>query len=88
MIVAYCRQGQGLGKNGVLPWKLRADMKHFKKETIGKGNNAIIMGKNTWLSISKRPLPHRDNLIDILSQSAAQLSSSSPMYRSFMVQKK
>ena len=60
MIVAYCRQGQGIGKNGVLPWKLRADMKHFKKETIGKGNNAIIMGKNTWLGISKRPLPQRD----------------------------
>ena len=37
-------------------------MKKFKKLTLGNGNNAIIMGRNTYESI-KKPLPNRDNLI-------------------------
>ena len=88
MIVAYCRQGQGIGKNGVLPWKLRADMKHFKKETIGKGNNAIIMGKNTWLGISKRPLPQRDNLILSKTLSGDNIFSSIPKVKEYCREKK
>ena len=63
MIAAYCRHSRGLGKNGILPWKLNKDMGHFKRMTIGNGNNAIIMGRNTWESLSKRSLPKRDNLI-------------------------
>ena len=63
MIAAYCRKNRGIGKNGLLPWRLSNDMSHFKRMTIGNGNNAVIMGKNTWESLSKRPLPKRDNLI-------------------------
>ena len=39
------------------------------KMTIGNGNNAVVMGKNTWLSLNDRPLPYRDNII--LSNSMA-----------------
>jgi dihydrofolate reductase len=61
MIVAICKGG-GIGfKNGI-PWKMTKDMKHFKKLTIGNGNNAVIMGRKTWESLPKA-LPKRDNLI-------------------------
>ena len=62
IIVANCI-GRGIGYKGDLPWNLRGDMRRFKQLTIGNGNNAIVMGRNTWESISKRPLPSRDNLV-------------------------
>jgi dihydrofolate reductase len=52
----------GIGINNQLPWHFKSDMKFFKTKTIGKGNNAVVMGKNTFLSIKKK-LPNRDNLI-------------------------
>ena len=54
MIVAHTR-GRGIGFRGKLPWKLPDDMARFKRLTIGDGNNAVVMGKKTWLSLSKRP---------------------------------
>jgi len=62
MIVAFCHN-RGIGYRGALPWKLTSDMQYFKRVTMGNNNNAVIMGKNTWMGLSKRPLPHRDNLI-------------------------
>ena len=62
MIVAY-DLNQGIGKNNKLPWYIREDLKYFSTLTKGDGKNAIIMGKNTWNSIPKKPLPKRDNLI-------------------------
>ena len=62
IIVAY-DLNQGIGKNNRLPWHFSEDLKRFSKLTRGEGKNAIIMGKNTWESIPKKPLPKRDNLI-------------------------
>ena len=62
IIVAYCKNN-GIGLNNSLPWKISSDLKKFKNLTIGNGNNAIIMGKNTWLSLNSSPLTKRDNLI-------------------------
>lgn len=51
----------GIGKDGTMPWPhLTEDLKRFKKLTDGA---MIVMGKNTWLSLPKRPLPGRDNII-------------------------
>ena len=66
MIVAHSKR-RGIGFRGDLPWYLKDDMSRFKRLTIGDGNNAVVMGKKTWLSLSKRPLSARNNLI--LSQS-------------------
>ena len=60
--VAYDSKN-GIGKNNSIPWYLPEDLKYFSKLTKGTGNNAIIMGKNTWLSLPKKPLKGRDNLI-------------------------
>lgn len=62
IIVVYS-DNNGIGKNNSLPWKITSDLKKFKKLTIGNKNNAIIMGKNTWLSLNNNPLKNRDNLI-------------------------
>lgn len=56
---------RGIGKDGDLPWRIPADMAHFKSLTIGSGNNAVIMGRTTWQSIPARfrPLPNRLNIV-------------------------
>lgn len=62
IIVAVCNDN-GIGVNNKLPWnKLNEDMKNFSKLTIGNKNNAIIMGKNTYISIGKS-LPNRTNIV-------------------------
>ena len=56
----------GIGLKGGLPWPhLKDDMALFSKRTTGVGNNAVLMGKNTWLSIPerRRPLKNRTNII-------------------------
>jgi len=48
-----------IGTQGKLPWKLPADMRHFKKTTMGY---PVIMGRRTWESIGN-PLPGRMNIV-------------------------
>lgn len=58
-IVAMARGG-AIGRKGTLPWRLPEDMAHFKAFTMG---NPIIMGRKTWESLPKRPLPGRRNIV-------------------------
>ena len=58
LIVAY-DEGRVIGCQGKLPWHLPADLKHFKRMTIG---NPIVMGRKTWESLGG-PLPDRDHYI-------------------------
>ena len=53
IVVAACKN-RGIGLKNKLPWNLSKEMKYFKKLTIGEKNNAVIMGKNTWLSIPEK----------------------------------
>ena len=62
IIVAHCNN-YGIGKDNNLPWHFKTDLRYFSKKTKGHGNNAILMGKNTWLSLPRRPLPNRDNFV-------------------------
>jgi dihydrofolate reductase len=48
-----------IGKDNNIPWYLPADLKYFKKTTIG---HPIIMGRKSFISIG-RPLPKRTNII-------------------------
>ncbi len=59
LVVARARNGV-IGKDGRLPWRLRSDMKFFRETTLGK---PVIMGRKTWDSLPKRPLPGRMNII-------------------------
>jgi dihydrofolate reductase len=49
-----------IGKGGKLPWRIPEDMKWFKERTMGK---PCIMGRKTWESLPKRPLPGRMNVV-------------------------
>ena len=61
IVVATCKKN-GIGINNTLPWRIIGDTLFFKYLTIGNEKNAVVMGKNTFLSLPK-PLPHRDNLV-------------------------
>jgi len=54
-------KNKGISINNTSPWHLPANLLRIKQLTIGKKNNAIIFGKNTWNSINF--LKGRDNLI-------------------------
>lgn len=58
MIVAVAENGV-IGHQGDMPWRLPADLKHFKQITMGL---PIIMGRLTWLSLG-RALPGRLNIV-------------------------
>lgn len=49
-----------IGRGGALPWRIREDMAWFKEATMGK---PCIMGRKTWESLPKRPLPGRVNIV-------------------------
>lgn len=49
-----------IGDKGGIPWRLPEDMRRFKALTLGKPN---IMGRKTWESLPKKPLPGRTNII-------------------------
>lgn len=58
IIVAYSTN-RAIGKDNTLPWRLKGDLAHFKRTTMGC---PIIMGRNTWESLG-RPLPGRQNMV-------------------------
>jgi len=59
LIVAVAENGI-IGRDGKLPWRIPEDMKWFKEKTLGK---PCIMGRKTWESFPKRPLPARTNIV-------------------------
>ena len=62
LIVAVCKNN-GIGINGNLPWRIKEDLAYFSKLTKGNGNNAVVMGRNTYDSLPKHYLDKRDNFI-------------------------
>jgi len=58
LVVAVARNGV-IGRDNALPWRLPADLAHFKRVTMGR---PIVMGRRTYESIGK-PLPGRKNIV-------------------------
>jgi dihydrofolate reductase len=59
--LVYAQSKNGIiGRNGGLPWHISSDLKRFKATTMGK---PLIMGRKTWDSLPKKPLPGRHNII-------------------------
>ncbi len=50
----------GIGYNGNLLYHISSDLKYFKKLTTGK---IVVMGKGTYQSLPKKPLPNRVNIV-------------------------
>ena len=58
-IVAIDENG-AIGRQGGLLCHLPADMRHFKEVTMG---HSIVMGRKTFESFPRRPLPGRQNIV-------------------------
>jgi len=59
LVVAIAENGV-IGANGGMPWRLKSDLQRFKALTIGK---PIVMGRKTFESFPRRPLPGRTNIV-------------------------
>jgi dihydrofolate reductase len=59
-IIVAVSEDLGIGKDNELLWHIPEDLKRFKKLTLG---NTVIMGKKTWESLPRRPLPGRKNIV-------------------------
>jgi len=59
-IIVAVSDDWGIGWDNKLLWHIPEDLKRFKRLTIGR---CVIMGKKTWESLPKRPLPGRKNIV-------------------------
>ncbi len=71
-IILACDELGGIGYQNRLPWSIPEDMQYFKHITTSAPQhsvNAVIMGKNTWLSLPKSYRPLKDRLNIVVSSS-------------------
>jgi dihydrofolate reductase len=59
-IIVAVSDDWGIGKDNELLWHISEDLKRFKRLTLGK---TVVMGKKTWESLPKKPLPGRKNVV-------------------------
>ena len=67
-LIAAMSQNEVIGNKNSLPWHIPEELKFFKETTLGK---PIIMGRKTFDSLGKKPLPKRKNII-LSSSSTAE----------------
>ncbi|GAA1731555.1 dihydrofolate reductase [Isoptericola hypogeus] len=63
LIWAQARDAAGrpvIGAAGAIPWRVPEDFAHFKATTAG---HPVVMGRRTWESLPRRPLPGRTNVV-------------------------
>ena len=77
LVVAVAENGV-IGKDGALPWRIPEDLKRFKALTMGR---PVIMGRKTWDSLPKKPLPGRRNIV--VTRNAAFRAEGATGARSF-----
>jgi dihydrofolate reductase len=59
LVVAVAENGV-IGAQGAIPWRQKSDMRRFKAMTMGR---PIVMGRKTFVSFPRRPLPGRTNIV-------------------------
>jgi dihydrofolate reductase len=59
-IIVAVSDDWGIGRNNDLLFNMPEDLRRFKRLTSG---NTVIMGKRTWYSLPRRPLPGRRNIV-------------------------
>jgi len=59
-IIVAIAENNAIGRENKLLWHISADLKRFKQITAGR---TVIMGKNTFFSLPKRPLANRRNIV-------------------------
>ena len=59
-LVAALAENRVIGAKGGLPWSLPDDMRRFMSLTMG---HCVVMGRKTFDSMDRRPLPKRTNIV-------------------------
>ena len=59
-LIAALAQNRIIGNANQIPWHIPEDFAFFKRYTTGK---PIIMGRKTWDSLPRKPLPDRRNIV-------------------------
>ena len=59
-LLAAVAENRCIGSGNRLPWHLPEDFAFFKQYTLGK---PVLMGRKTWESLPRRPLPQRRNMV-------------------------
>jgi dihydrofolate reductase len=60
ILVAAIAANGVIGRAGGLPWRIKSEMQRFRAMTWGK---PVVVGRKTYQSFAKRPLPGRTNVI-------------------------
>ena len=60
VLLAAVAENGVIGQGGALPWRLKSDMQLFRERTWGK---PVVVGRKTYESFSRRPLPGRTNIV-------------------------
>jgi dihydrofolate reductase len=68
IIIAAMAENGVIGKDNRMPWSLKEDLARFRELTQG---SPCIMGRKTWESLPKKPLPGRPNIIVSKTMTAA-----------------
>lgn len=59
-LIVACAQNMAIGKDNDLLWHISDDLKRFKSLTSG---HTVVMGRRTFDSLPKKPLPKRRNIV-------------------------
>ncbi len=60
VLIAAVADNGVIGAAGAIPWRLKTDQQRLKAMTMGK---PIVMGRKTFVSFPRRPLPGRTNIV-------------------------
>lgn len=66
ILIAAVSENGVIGKEGKMPWHIPADLRRFKRLTMGY---PVLMGRKTFESLGGRPLPGRPNVVISSTQS-------------------
>jgi len=73
IIIVAMAENRVIGRDNAMPWSIKGNLAHFKEMTMGW---PCIMGRKTWESLPKKPLPGRLNVV--ISSSVPQDQALSP----------
>jgi dihydrofolate reductase len=59
----YKNPMNGIGYQNTIPWKSDIGTEYFNIVTTGNGNNAVVLGYNTFKNMNYKPFPNRRNYI-------------------------
>jgi dihydrofolate reductase len=79
-LIIACDPKGGIGYNGKLPWSnIQGDLPRFKELTT---NKSIVMGRATWDSLPRKPLPNRTNYVFSKTPLQGAITLTDPVYLS------